>query len=337
MVVELRQWRYFLAVAEHRSVTRAAASLHLDQPSLSRQIRQLERVLGFDLFVRGPRAVELSPAGHELLEPARRLVLDAAELERRAAQHVRRAAGTVLVGTAEWYPYTAALGVAVQRLTAATPPLVVELAHLAWWDHLAAVVERRIDAGFAVTIRLADLDEPVDGLLIRPDPVRHALLPASHRLAGEAQLRCGQLAGFPLFVAPANTQPYVQAGTLSRLGEAAGRELTLAPTLGAFSQATQSIAAGSGWTVVPDTVAAHPPPGTAARRLTDVTIETGVYLVWRDDAPVRELRRLAEALRHAASDEQPPSPPEHEGPPGVDSVGAVKPGGSRNTSTRLFD
>jgi LysR family cyn operon transcriptional activator len=72
----LRHIRYFLAVAEQRSFTRAAASLHVSQPALSQQIRQLEERLGAELFDRSGRRVRLTDAGEAYADHARRALLD---------------------------------------------------------------------------------------------------------------------------------------------------------------------------------------------------------------------------------------------------------------------
>ncbi len=86
--MELRQLSHFLAVAEERHFTRAAARVHLTQSSLSSSIRALERELGSDLFVRSTRQVELTEAGRALLPPASRAVA-AAEDARDAVAAVR--------------------------------------------------------------------------------------------------------------------------------------------------------------------------------------------------------------------------------------------------------
>ena len=87
--VELRQLRYFVAVAEELHFGRAAERLHMSQSPLSRAIRELERELGFVLFIRTTRRVELTPGGSALLERARRALAEvdlAVDDARRAAR-----------------------------------------------------------------------------------------------------------------------------------------------------------------------------------------------------------------------------------------------------------
>src|ERR671937_1463729 len=86
---DLRQLRYFMAVAERLHFGRAAEALHISQPPLSRAIRALEEDLGVPLFARTRRRVELTPQGTRLLEEARRVT---AQLERTV--HDLRAMGT---------------------------------------------------------------------------------------------------------------------------------------------------------------------------------------------------------------------------------------------------
>src|SRR4051794_31261827 len=96
--IELRQLRYFVAVAEELHFGRAADRLHMSQSPLSRAIRELERDVGVVLFVRTTRRVELTPAGAALLERARRALLEvdlAVDEARRAGEPER---GVVTIG-----------------------------------------------------------------------------------------------------------------------------------------------------------------------------------------------------------------------------------------------
>src|SRR5258708_21124597 len=108
--MELRHLRYFVAVAEEGSMTVAAQKrLHTAQPSLSRQIHDLELELGVQLLVRGPRGVELTASGRVLLDHARVALLQveaAGEAARRAAQPARAsfAIGFLTGDAMDWLP-----------------------------------------------------------------------------------------------------------------------------------------------------------------------------------------------------------------------------------------
>ena len=75
--MELRHLRYFVAVAEMENVSRAALKLHVSQPALSRQIRDLEDAIGFSLFERTAKSVRLTDAGRAFLDNARALLQNA--------------------------------------------------------------------------------------------------------------------------------------------------------------------------------------------------------------------------------------------------------------------
>lgn len=99
--METRELRYFVAVAEEAHVGRAAERLGMAQPPLSRAIAQLERRLGADLFVRGPRGMALTPAGETLLREARPALAAVEAAERRTRRVVEAAGRAAVVLTAK--------------------------------------------------------------------------------------------------------------------------------------------------------------------------------------------------------------------------------------------
>src|ERR1700742_5393030 len=82
--MELRHFRYFVAVAEMENVSRAALKLHVSQPALSRQIRDLEDEIGFCLLERTAKSVRLTDAGHAFLDDARALLKNADDVVAKA-------------------------------------------------------------------------------------------------------------------------------------------------------------------------------------------------------------------------------------------------------------
>jgi DNA-binding transcriptional LysR family regulator len=97
--MELRHMRYFVALAEGRNFTRAAARLHLAQPSLGRQIRDLENEVGVPLLHRGKGGITLTAAGNEYLARARKLLADSDAPVRVAQAAGRSERRQLLIGT----------------------------------------------------------------------------------------------------------------------------------------------------------------------------------------------------------------------------------------------
>jgi len=96
--MELRHLRYFVMVAEERHFTRAAARLNMQQPPLSQQIRALEDELGFELFKRHPKGVDLTTGGAVFLEEAKAILARVKDGARRAARVAGGVEGTLSIG-----------------------------------------------------------------------------------------------------------------------------------------------------------------------------------------------------------------------------------------------
>ncbi|MEW1777830.1 LysR family transcriptional regulator [Streptomyces sp. NPDC086777] len=184
MDVDLRLVRYFTVVAEHGNFGRAAAGLHLAQPSLSRQIQRLEAQLGVRLFDRSPQGSSLTEAGQAFL-PRARILLQEAERAARAA----RAAGrprTLTIGYAEGLVITAC----VQELRRRHPDDRVLTRHLDWRD-TRALAEGRVDA----LVAYRPLPFATDGFRVTKlhDESRVLVTSAGHRLAQEKAVSPGSL------------------------------------------------------------------------------------------------------------------------------------------------
>jgi DNA-binding transcriptional LysR family regulator len=186
--LELRLVRYFIAVAEHGHFGRAAAALHLAQPSLSRQIRHLEQLLGARLLDRTPQGSRLTAAGEVFLPRAKALLRSAAE----AAASTRAAAepSRITIG------YTTNLIVtpAVRDLRRRHPDADVRTLHLAWNEVRSALLEHHVDA---VVCRLPFQTDQLH-VTILYDEARVLLVPLDHRLAGKESVNLDDIADEPL-------------------------------------------------------------------------------------------------------------------------------------------
>src|SRR5213076_1818288 len=131
MDVHVRDLRYFLAVARELSFTRAAETLYISQPALSKQIRAVERQLRVSLFARESTGARLSRAGSELVPFAERMV---AEWEAAKAALARDS--TLVLGM-HTSPGRRVLPEVRARLVAACPDAVLELRQVAWADRTA--------------------------------------------------------------------------------------------------------------------------------------------------------------------------------------------------------
>jgi DNA-binding transcriptional LysR family regulator len=186
--LDLRLVRYFTAVAEHRHFGRAAAELRIAQPSLSRQIRQLEAQLGARLLDRTPQGTRLTEAGEVFLPRARALLRSAAQAAaatRAAAQPTR-----IIIG------YTPGLIVtpAVRNLRHKHPDADVQTLHLEWNEPRAALLDHRVDA---VVTRLPLQTEGLHVTILYDEP-RMLLVPLGHRLAGKESVTLDDIADEPI-------------------------------------------------------------------------------------------------------------------------------------------
>lgn len=201
MTLELRQLRYFVAVAEERNLTRAAARLHIAQQSLSQQIRTLETQLGVTLFERSTRGVELTDIGAVLLREARPVLAQAD----RATDAVRRAArgeqGVLRVGflstVANYF-----MPPVVRAFRERHPGVTLHTEDVPIAALVAGLRDGTLDAGLT---RPPLVDDLATEVALRERVA--AVLPEGHPLAGRAELTLADLANEPWVLTPRASWP----------------------------------------------------------------------------------------------------------------------------------
>ncbi|MBC7927141.1 MAG: LysR family transcriptional regulator [Bryobacteraceae bacterium] len=195
--IELRHLRYFLAVAETLHFGRAAQQLGMAQPPLSQQIKKLETLLGYALFDRTTRGVQLTPVGRFFLERSRtslqRLSEDVERTRRFGAGHE----GELTVGFAGSTMFTG-LPTGIERYRRLYPGIALRLRELVTTDQLEALHAGTLDLAF-----LRD-SHKANPLIIRSILQERfvAVFPTGHPLASRTSLRPRDLQGLPFVLFP---------------------------------------------------------------------------------------------------------------------------------------
>jgi DNA-binding transcriptional LysR family regulator len=276
-MVELRHLRYFIAVAEELNFSRAAQRMHMAQPPLSAAIRQLERDLDVDLFVRTTREVRLTDAGRAFLQGARRTLADA----ERAAEDAKRAAAGELGHLRIAYSWSTRFQTlpALGRAFRTGHPDVELLAQEMW--------NARMPAAFAngsIDIALSLCPEIAAELELAPIRKERfvALLPEAHPLTREDAIPLSALAEEQFIVFPREIAPRLHDAFMSIFRRAG------------FEPRVRNESFHTGWdlgvlaeipavAMAPQTVAGGLPDGIVAVAISEPTDALETCLVWRSD------------------------------------------------------
>jgi len=245
--MELRHLRYFVAVAEAENITRAAAKLHVAQPAVSRQIRDLEDELGVALLERTAKSVHLTDAGRVFLEEARAVLgrVDAAIRTVRAVAGGQR--GELHVG------YAPSLTVqilprALRRFQAEFPRVRVSLHDLSTEEMLAGLREDRLH----VALMVAPAGRQLRGLRFH-ELARYPMCiaaPPGHRFARVRALTLEKIVDEPLIAYSRADYPEYHAG-LAKIFAPVGRLPAIAEEHDSVTSLIAAVEAGHGIALVP--------------------------------------------------------------------------------------
>ncbi len=301
--MELRLFRYFLAVAEELHFARAAERLHMAQPPLSRQIRALERELGVVLFHRTKRKVELTGAGMVLLGAARKVLEQVDRAVAIAQQAGRAQIGQLELGYTSTVPYTALFATVIREYRRALPGVHLALCEMTTGRQLKSLLDGRIDVGF-VRLPVRDYPKSIELELVMRESFL-VVLREDHPLAKAATIEIEALANEPLVLGGIGSGLFNQIDGLCRK---AGFQPNVVEEAQQLPAVIALVAAGLGVSIVPKSAKNLAVEGVVYRPLSTGSDHAEVALAYRrneSSSAIHAFIALAVDLAQAANLDQP--------------------------------
>jgi len=295
--MELRHFRYFVAVAEERNFTRAAERLGIQQPPLSKQIADLERELGARLFERVPQGAEPTQAGKALLVEVYRVFAAVDRAILVVAQAHRGETGSLSIGFTASAAFNPMVNGSVRAFRSKWPTVELSLSEVNSEALLASVLVGDIDAAF---VRPTE-NQPA-GIHFRalPDEPTLVALPEGHPLARHERVRLDQLRDEPFILFPRAIGPslYDEIRSACRTAGIEPRIIQQAPQI---ASTLSLVGTGLGVSVVPASMARIQMEGVALRAITGEAPVARLSMAYRSGAIptvlenfLKELGRLQE-------------------------------------------
>ena len=289
--IELRHLRYFVAVAEELHFGRAASRLHLSQPPLSQQIRQLEELLGYALFVRTSRSVALTSAGEAYLERARRTL----HTVQRDIEETRRV-GRGEVGSLHIGFVSSAMLTALPRIFGAYRARFPRV-HLHLHESFTSAVAEGLEDGSldAGVLRDGDGRETMTTAeVFRESYV--AVLPAKHRWARQKSVSPGMLRGDPFVYYPRSAGSRAFEKPLTMFEEHGFRP-QIVQEASHWLSILRLVGAGLGVSVAPACVRRIATKEVVCVPLRGSTVSSVVELAWKTGDQRPNVRQFVELAR----------------------------------------
>jgi DNA-binding transcriptional LysR family regulator len=289
--MELRQLRYFVAVAEELQFARAAQRLNMAQPPLSQQIRKLETELGAELFDRTKRPIALTEAGRVLLHEARPAVQQAEYAFEATQLAARSHTGRLHLGTIGSATFQA-LPEILRRFRTVFPDVRVTVTELSSPQQLVALREGRISVGF---LRPPVDDETLGAQTVVREPFLLALA-ATHRGTARESLTLADVRDEPFVMLNRSDAPGFFDRIVSMCRNAGFRP-KIAQTANQFQTIVALVAAGLGVAIVPASMRRVRIDGVHYRPIADTAVDAEVAVVWRAADVSREVTKLVDVAR----------------------------------------
>src|SRR5262245_25306774 len=293
VVVELRHLRYFVAVGEEEHFGRASERLHVVQPALTRQIRQLEDEIGYALFERLKRGVRLTEAGKSFLEEARRLLADLGRSVDRTRLVAQGRVGRLRVGFSDTATYSGELPSILHNFRARWPDVRLELfpsSSVAAGEQLR---KHEVDVAFVYVA-------PTDFRELKTHTIsveRWVLaLPQAHPLVKRKRVTLSDLKREPFVWFPRPVAPPLYDRVLAAC-HAAGLTLNIVQEVNNPTTMLSLVAGGIGVTFTITSAENTKPDSVVLRKVHDLRVTAELSAIWRADNKVPALQKFIETVR----------------------------------------
>jgi DNA-binding transcriptional LysR family regulator len=298
MGMELRQLRYFVAVAEQEHYGRAAKRVGIAQPALSRQIKNLEGELGLELFRRRPNGVKINPAGTSYLNDARRILQAVQDAVARAKRIATGQSGTLRIGYSQSLSWRGIVPDSLQLWQKRRPEVDLELKASPSTELVSAVLSGSLDAGFIYTM-VPEAPE-LDRLVV--DSIELLLaVPAGHALTRRKKIRLRDLIDVPLIKAPRWTNPSYYDLLMAECVRGGLQNPRIVNSASNEPLMLSLVACGVGAAFVSSFSQWGRPVGVVLLRVSDLKLRMSVALTWRKDNSLPLLNHFVAHLKALAA------------------------------------
>lgn len=298
IMVEIRQLRYFLKVANLEHFGKASLELNVVQPALTRQIKQLEEEFGVELFERLPRGVRLTPSGKVLQERTARLLDDLNKTVTAVQNTARGVTGSLRVAFADGATYSGHMPAVIRQFREVHPLVDLELIPASSLTQGEMLAEGTIDAGFAYWLP-ADVPA-IDHHALSSEKVVVAVS-TSNPLSRRKSIHLADLHGMPIVWIKRANAPMFYDMILSECTRA-GVTLNVVQEVFTESAMLSLAAAGIGLTFITEAAGGRKPSNLKLLPIEDFKGMLELKLVWRKD---NQNPALSNFTRTAASVAQP--------------------------------
>lgn len=297
-MLQTRQMRYFVAVAEELNFHRASDRLHISQPALWRQIRDLEHEVGAALLDRQARGLALTEAGRSFLEDCRD-ILERMEAARLQAQRIAQGqVGTLHLAFNEIAGRRREFPRFLKAFRELYPGINIQLHVMMSQRQVEALRNSEIDAGFL--FRHVSERSDLEALIVGQDDFV-LVLPKEHELLRKPTLTLADLAGQPLIMPNPRNNGLTHEKLVSGMGRAG-----VTPRIAQFADNENTllnlVSAGMGLSFVNSSCRVPPTQGVALRAIADLSMPVALELTWLRSNLNPALLRLVELVDHMSGD-----------------------------------